>query len=208
MTQVGSARRIVAGQRPHRDSEISGGRTRKKYISRTDAHTIPRRGGAIGWDPKSAITAPGVAEMKRQKPAKPGEGLPGCRQACRLSRVSRPFRTLREGTVGGLATFAEAWKHARSLGGASDVPYVQRVRARLARGVGGGGWTLHVSDGRADWAVMRREAGMMWASQGGGERLKCEAGVREWAEARPMTQAQRNRAQEPGHGTRGRTRGY
>ena len=63
-----------------------------------------------------------------------------------------------------------------ALCGASDVPYVQRVRARLARRGGGGGWTLHVSDGRADWAVMRREAGMMWASQGGGERLKCEAG--------------------------------
>ena len=90
-----------------------------------------------------------VAEMKKQKPARPGEGLPGCRQACRLSRVSRPFRTLREGTVGGLATFAGAWKHARPLGGARDVPHVQRVRARLARGGGGSGWTLHVSDGRA-----------------------------------------------------------
>ena len=41
-----------------------------------------------------------VAEMKKQKPARPGEGLPECRQACRLSRVSRPFRMLREGTGG------------------------------------------------------------------------------------------------------------
>ena len=127
------------------------------------------------WNPESAIcNSPGHIVAEMEKPARPGEGFPGRRDRPQTRLWTVP--NLREGTVGGLATFAGAWKHSRSLCGASDVPHVQRVRARLARAGGGGGWTLHVSDRRADWAVMRREAGMMWASHGGGERLKCEAG--------------------------------